>query len=262
MNIKSVWALLLSAAIIALGAMLPMFVANRQDAANENHVLIASVKDVQLTFTQDAMTISQTVALLGSYREAIEIPQSLTALKQDKAKAIAHAAIERYQQAGVFFQDTAEQGQFFSCQPFLMYGDDASDSGSAQNNIYWSVNYGDADGTFTFYLFIDDQTGTVCSVEYSDNKHKYKQADMEFILSSFCSLYLSDLGEEFYWCEPSDIFSQTKSPPDGSYLAADFTWSDATHAAYTITFFVNESSFYTNIHPSNQAVSEKSKKLY
>jgi len=255
MKIRSILILVLSVCILVLGALLPMLAGIRQDAANDNHVLFAPIKDVRLEFVQDAMTVSQTVALLGGSRQSVEIPQSLTSLGEAKAKAIAHSAVERYQQAGVFFQDAAQMDRCLSCHPLLIYGGGVSesaygaapDSGATQSNIYWAVTYGDAAGAFLFYLYIDDQTGTICSVDYADSRHKYRQEDMPSILSGFCSLYLSDLGEEFYGYDAADILSQTKSPPDGSYLAADLIRSDATGAAYKITFFVNESGFYTNI---------------
>lgn len=262
MKLKSFLVLLLSICVIILGALLPKFVGDRQDAANDNQVLFASIKDVQLEFTQEEMTVSQAVALLGKYRESIDIPESLTALKRDKAEAIAISAVQRYYQAGVLFQDPTNQGQILSCSPFLMYGYNTSNrdiaerydangsydaNSNGQNNIYWSIAYGNTDGTYVSYIFIDDRTGMVCSIEYSDTKHKYYQGDMEFVLSCFCDLYLTDLGEEFYWCDYEDIVSKASTPFDNSYLASDISWNDTVYGECRITFFVGENCFYTNI---------------
>lgn len=260
MNLKSFLALLLSAAVIVLGALLPRFVGERQDAANDNQVLFASIKDVQLEFTQEEITMSQTVAMLGGYREAVEIPYGLTSLGQDKAEAITIAAVERYCQAGVMFQNTADQGEILYCQPVLIYGNfpydtvneqryDGASINNRQSNIYWNITYGSIEGAYTFYAVIDDRTGMVCSIEYSDGRHTYKQEDMEFILSCFCDLYLTDLGEEFYWCDVADIVANAKAPLDNSYLASDISWNDTVYGGCRITFFVNECGFYTNIQP-------------
>lgn len=252
MKLKSFLALLLATAVIVLGALLPKFVGERQDAANDNQLLFASINDVRLEFTQEEITMSQTVAISGKSYEAVEIPYGLTSLGKEKAEAAALAAIERYQQAGVFFQNITDQGEFTYCQPVLMYGTTVSSSSvgqgydsDRQSNLFWNVFYSYNDGTF--FIKIDDRTGTVCSVEYSDAYHKYKSEDMEFILSAFCDLYLTDLGEEFYWCELSDIIDNAKAPIDRSYLASDISWTDNVYGECRITFFVGENGFYTNI---------------
>lgn len=256
MKIKSFLALLLSTAVIVLGALLPKFVGERQDAANDNRVLFASIKDVRLEFTQEEITMSQTVAIQGYGGGAVEIPYGLTSLGEDKAQAATIAAAERYCQAGVMFQNAVDQGEILYCQPILIYGDvinerasDRSDINSRQSNIYWNVTYGSNgnDGGYFFHAVIDDRTGTVCSVDYTDGKHRYNQEDMAFILSSFCDRFLSDLGEEFYWCDVEDIVANAKAPLDNSYLASDISWVDAVYGECGITFFVGENYFYTSI---------------
>lgn len=256
MRIKSFLVLLLAAAIIVLGATLPALVSNRQDAANDNQVLFAPVNDVQLEFIQDDITLSQTVAMVGAAWDIIEIPYSLTSLGQDKAEAAAIAAVERYQQAGVFSRNLLNGGEIRYCQPILVYGNttyDSSgqrDSGSnsnRQNNIFWDISYGASDDEFTFYTIIDDRTGAVCSINYSNVSHKYRTDEMEFVLAGLCDLYLTDLGEEFYWCNPEAIVEKAESPLDGSYLASHISWDDAVYGECQILFFVNEYGFYTNI---------------
>lgn len=261
MKLKSFLALLLSAAVIVLGALLPKFVGERQDAANDNRVLFAPIKDIRLEFTREEITMSQTVAMLGGYREAVEIPYGLTSLGQDKAEAAALAAAERYCQADVMFQNTADQTTILYCQPVLIYGNylydaagqpryDGASVNNRQSNIYWEITCGSIEGAYTFHVIIDDRTGMVCSVEYSDGKHEYKQEDMEFILFCFCDLYLTDLGEEFYWCDVSDIADNAIAPLDNSYLASDISWTDSVYGECWVTFFVNEHGFYTNIQRS------------
>lgn len=255
MNRKSFLALLLSAALIVLGALLPGFVSGRQDAANDNQVLFAPIKDVELEFTQEEITMSQTVAIQGYHGEsAVEIPYGLTSLGEDKAEAAAIAAAERYRQAGIMFQNAADQGEILYCQPILMYGGvvnemfpDRGSSNSRQSNIYWDITYGNQDAGYFFHVVIDDRTGVVCSADYSDGKHKYKQEDMEFVLASFCDCYLTDLGEEFYWCDVEDIVANAKAPVDNSYLASDISWMDAVYGECRITFFVGENYFYTSV---------------
>lgn len=265
MKLKSFLALLLATAVIVLGALLPKFIGERQDAANDNQLLFAPINDVRLEFTQEEITMSQTVAIQAYQAEAVEIPYGLTSLGKEKAEAAALAAMERYQQAGTLFQNITDQGQFIYCQPVLMYGATVSGSiaeqeeqrydssgNNRQSNIYWDIAYSNTSNDAGFYscyfhFIIDDRTGTVCSVDYSDGNHRYKQEDMEFILASFCDSYLSELGEEFYWCDVEDIVANAKAPLDNSYLASDISWTDSVYGECRITFFVNENGFYTHI---------------
>lgn len=266
--------LLLSAALLVLGAVMPKLVASRQDAVNDNQVLFASIKNVQLEFTQDEMTVSRAVAMVGNNWQSTNIPESLTKLGMTKARQIALAAAERYRQAGLFSPGVEKVAKVTFCQPVLMYagkeswgivneeaygagaqtnGQPGAGASSTLSNIYWVFNLMDESGLAYFQVFIDDRTGTVCSVSYSGNGLTQAQRgwqDKESVLSAFCDLYLTDLGEEFYWCQLSDILDGAKSPVDGSYLASEISWQDDILGECHVTFFVNDIGFYTSIMPT------------
>lgn len=246
MRLKTFLAILFAAGMIVLGALLPEFAARQQDAANDNQVLFASIQNVQLEFSQGEMTVSQAVALLGKNTDVVEIPESLANLKWEKVKTIFLEALERYQEEGLFFQDMTEDFTI-GHDTLLYYGNGSYDSGTQWNNIYWRLYCNRADGTAAVYMTIDDRTGTICSVEYADSENTYQQADRQAILSGFCTRYLADLGEEFYWCEVTDIVKKAVASSDGYYLASSISWADGDYGECNILFFLHESGFYTLI---------------
>ncbi len=243
MKLKTFPAILFAVGMIVLGALLPEFAARRQDAANDNQVLFASIQNVQLEFSKEEMTVSQAVALLGKYTDVAEIPESLANLKREKVKTIVQEALERYQAAGLFFQNMAESSKI-EYSTLLAYGNGSFDSGTQWNNIYWEVSCLNADETAVVYLVIDDRTGTICSVEYDNSEKTFQQADMQAALSGFCTCYLEDLGEEFYWCVVSDIVKKATASSDGYYLASSVSWADEDFGECEILFFLHKSGFY------------------
>jgi len=263
-------ALLLSAALLVLGALMPKLVGLRQDAENDNQVLFASIRSVQLEFSQDDMTVSRAVAMMGNNRQSTDIPESLTKLGAAKAQQMALAAAERYRQSGLVFQGLGEVANV-SGQPVLMYsgsresekaydangqpqtnGQAVGDASDSLSNIYWMFSLTDEKNQAFFQIFIDDRTGTVCNVNYSETgmaQGLRTWQDKQSVLSAFCDRYLTDLGEEFYWCQLSDILDKAKAPTDNSYLASEISWRDDILGECHVTFFVNNNGFYTAIMP-------------
>jgi len=142
-------------------------------------MMFASVSDVQLEFSQGTLTMEQTIAIAGRMKNTVEIPEDLTALKRSKVETIASSTANRYQQAGVIPRDT---GNFMIqyCQPILCYGLEN------QSNVFWSVHYGSRDGAGLFLMLIDDRTGTVCSVEYTDAQSEYLPDEYKPLQNRYC----------------------------------------------------------------------------
>lgn len=240
-NLRSLLALLLAAAVLVLCALLPRAAAWRQDKASLGQIQFAPIQDVQLEFAQNDMTMSETVAILGKYRESVDIPEDLASLSAARVETIAASAAQRYQKSVVQMGE-AGKGMLLSRQCLLVYGSDGS------SNIYWAVNYGSYQSSQVFNLIIDDRTGTVCSLEYSDPELEYTRADMEQVLGSFAELYLTGLGEGFFDFTAEALLKGAESAADGSYLASEIRWEDARYGDCHITFFVSKTGFYTYLY--------------
>lgn len=242
MNRRSLFALLLSILMIVLGALLPGIVAKRQDAAAENHVLFQNVEGIQLEFVQGELTMSDTLSMLASRRETVEIPVELTSLKQDKLENTVAATAIRYQQAGLLFDEIKNFKLTYS-QSLLVYGRDG------QSNIFWEVRYSSPDGSSEFHMMIDDRTGALCSITYSHAEALYQPEDMEQLMSAFVKLYLSGLGEEFYDYSPDYILNSSEAtdetPEKGSYVSAVLSLENELYGQAELTFLVNSNGFRT-----------------
>lgn len=243
MRFRRTLVLLLFAALIVLGALLPNMVGSRQDAADDGEIYFATINDIQLEFAESDVSLMETISILcGSY-DSVEIPEELASLSRDKVTGLADIAARAYQEKGVAFQ--AEDGVLYgfdivAAQPILAY----SSSNDNQSNIFWFVNVIGFDRTQFMNLTIDDRTGTICSVDYSENDADYNKEQMRRIMEGFSEVYLAELGEEFYDFNSDDILSNAKSPLDNSYLASEISWWSNSYE-YRTTFFVNTHGFYT-----------------
>jgi len=238
MNYKPILAVAAALCIIVLGALLPELTARRQDNLDQDVILFSQMEGVELEFSGSDTTLSSPLAILAHSRDAVEIPQELTSLKSEKASQIAETMVKKFHDAGALLSDPKNDTVLYA-QPLLYYGPEN------QSNIFWAVQYGDRAGTHSFGLVIDDRTGTVCSIEYVDDRREYEPEQMEGVLQSFCKLYLTDLGDGSIGLDAQELTLDAKAAQDNSYLATELLWEDPTYGGTRITFFVNRTGFYT-----------------
>lgn len=247
MKLNRTLVLLLSAGLIVLGAFLPSIVGNRQDAAVEGEILFATVSDIQLVFSENDTTLRETISILCTDPDAVEIPADLANLKLSRVETAAMDMANRLQEEEIGFllyplDGPPENAEFFvdSCQPVLS----SSNLVSGLNNIFWYVEVVSTDRKQFLGLVVDDRTGTICSMNYYDEHIEHSKDRMQTILYTFSYLYLEELGEEFFDYSCNDILKEAQSPTDNSYLASSIRWW-AKDYEYRTTFFVNNNGFYT-----------------
>lgn len=243
MKYKRTIVLSLSALLILLGALLPGIVGSRQDAAHDGEVYFASINEIQLEFSQNDMTLKDTIAVLCGTAETVEIPEELAQLKRSSAISYATAAVEAYWESGIVFQEEDIGGFSFevvSCIPYLAY----CSSQDNLTNIFWQITFSNKKRTEYMTLILDDRTGTICSVDYSYGDVILSDEDMNRVLYNFSNVYLQELGEEFYDFDTNKILKDAQFPQDKSYLASSIRWWAGDYE-YRTTFFVNPNGFYT-----------------
>lgn len=244
MKIRSLFLVLCAVAVIALGAMLPGLVGKRMDAAEQGKIQFAPVQEVRLEFTDSGITMKQTLAIMGPLRDMVSIPEELATLKRSKVERITADAAQRYNQAGVLLRDPGDFSRYSMVgdMTVLVYGPETS------SNVFWIVDYADAEGNSWFHMVIDDRTGTVCSVEYRDLEDEYGSGEMRKILEGFCQTYLEGLGEEFFDYNAEDLTAKLDMAVDQSYMAAQLrfdAWDNPLYSETRIVFFLNRNGFYT-----------------
>ncbi len=238
MRWRTVILVLAALGVLLAAALLPELVAARQDREDLNQVMFENIEGIRLEFDQEsALTIRQTISLVTNSSSTVNIPVELASRRQEKVETIARNMADRFFQAGILFQDPAEYILLY-CYTELVYGP------NNQNCIFWTIGLGPEDGSQSLSFFVDDRTGTVCSLEFHSARNLYGKDQMTLILDRFIRQYLTGLGEEFVDVDVSLLLKQAQMPQDGSYLATEMSWEEG-YGRCDLTFFVNERGFYT-----------------
>lgn len=239
--------LLLSALLILLGGFLPSIVAGRQDASVEEKIQFAQITDIQLEFSESDLSLRQTISILCTDPETVDIPAGLANLKQEYVESLAYNMAVQLKEKSIGFWTFEESGREYAsdlhiafCQPRLA----SSNLEEDLSNIFWYVEVADTHQNQVMRVTIDDRTGTICSLYYQDMNRNHDKTQMQSILYSFSYLFLEELGEEYFDYDCNNILKDAQASADNSYLASAIRWWAGDHEMRT-TFFVNGSAFYT-----------------
>lgn len=254
MNWKRILILLLSVAVILMGAFLPSLVSSRLDAGAEGEIRFATINDIQLEFSESDVSLREIISILCTDPEAVDIPVDLTNLKQERAESLALDMAKRLEKAEIAFHTYDGDGKKIEAQLQVLYSQPrlaSSNLVDGLSNIFWYVEVSDPNREQLMQAVIDDRTGTVCSLNYSDEnmavheQYRYRNKEtMKAILYSFSYLYLEELGEEYFDYDSHDIQAEAQSPLDNSYIASSIRWW-AGDNEFRTTFFINGTGFYT-----------------
>lgn len=229
--LKSLFLLLLAGAIIAAGARLPAIAAAWQ--ARDNEISYADISPVELSFEDDGIPIAAKISILSDPAEFLEIPSSLASRTPEEIQSIFTKTLDSYIQAGLVQQADGETS--VTCQAYITF-----DSLRSRSVIFWDVRMSSWDWSFSLYL--DDETGTVCSVDYID--YINLRPDLQDVLVAFSGLYLAGLGEEFPAQDPARILEEAEYQGD-SCISSTINWGDVYYGETRITFWVQDCGFFT-----------------
>ena len=242
MRIRSFFAVLGAAGLIALGAVLPWLVGERMDEAERNRIRFAPANEVRLEFADSGLSMKKTLALLGASGEPVEIPAELASRKRAQVEKIAEETAESCAGAGVI-PSLSGKPEKFDARTMLVYGPENV------SNVFWHLTCESGDGVFR--LIVDDRTGAVCHLEYRAQNPRPEEMsvpEMRQALEGFSGVFLEGLGEEFFGYSAGDLAQKAETAVDGSYVAASLSfdaWEDPEQGNSRIVFFLNGSGFYT-----------------
>lgn len=249
MNLKSVLVLILSAAVLVLGAVLPMAVAGVQDSQNTERVGYASINAVSLEFDESPLTIREKLAVAVNSHSTMDIPEELADHSREEIAQIALEQIAPYQEAGLVLSDIDLTSQVVECYPVLAN----ANSEMERSNVFWYVILSPVESNdkyyWSLYMTLDDETGTLCSIEYSFNAknetyHQRTGSNADHLLK-FCELFIRGLGEEFAGYEPEDLLKEAWTSATGNNIYTKITWGDELYGEVTITFYMTDYGFGT-----------------
>ena len=255
MRLRSFVILLLAAAIIFVGAMLPKLAGAWQDASASDLVSYAQISGVELQVDESGSDLSmrQKLSMLGGgYAVSMEIPESLAKLSSADLGHVVEDTISKYQELGLMASDLTVSLR--EQQPYLIYWDDSK----TRSNIFWNV-FVYFDGDLSMSLIVDDQTKTVCTISYGRPDGWYpeyaevnKQA-LSADAQNLCQTVLEELGSEFSNYDPVNIMTSVNTEwsegGENGFLSFStyITWSDILFGQIHLSFYVNPSGFRTYI---------------
>jgi len=245
-RLKKPLVLLLSAALLVLGGLLPGFVGSIQDRYREGRVAFAPVHSVQLKFEDTDMTLRQKLALLEGGTSAIQVSTDMTKRTTAEVWQIAMNTAETYQQAGLI-PTTLSPADIAYCVPQMVYWESSREEGQAASNIFWELSISDGvGGENALSMVIDDRTGTVCTIRYQNvTVPRAEEYSLEKVLEILCGTALEELGEEFGEYDAKQLAREAVDSGSASYAAAQITWEDPLHGEVRMAFVVSDVGFYT-----------------
>lgn len=234
--LRSILFFLLAAVLIAAGAFLPRLVARWQDSGNEAGY--APIDPVSLTFNEKPSIREKISGFSGG--EMMEVPEDLASHTPEEIRDIFSQTLDKYIAAGLMQGPGKDgYGAEIYCTPYLAFSERTGES-----SLIWYASKITGEAMWSLILYIDDETGTVVSLDYYDLINKLPH--QETLLEGFSGLYLEGLGEEFAEYDPQEILADAvyyNSP----YVTSAINWGDALYGECFITFTVFDCGFNTYI---------------
>lgn len=229
--------IVVTVALLIVGASLPDLTAAIQDSTDINHFGYSDMQSVKLDISKEKETIPMMGKLaLVSNMGTIDIDTSQASMTEDEVFAAAETLMAQYVDAGIF--------QWFdvglrSAVPKL--GIDPNDA----NNflVYWTVSYSSWDGqSQSLLLDIDDETGKILCIRYGVYESYTMDGVWErnkAIMDAFTDIYFSQLGltEAAEYAESIEA-GYEYFERDGGVSNALYSFGDATYGEINIDFYV------------------------
>lgn len=253
-KLKYVFVVLVTAAMIAFCAVLPMITAHFQDFSADGKVVYRDMAELELNIRE--LTIYEKLYLLR-YAQSLEVDEGKALLSQEEVRAAVEKGLQPYADAG--FITTDMDSLSFECSPMLFY--DVINS-EEMTGMFWNVtmntyyNYGyskeemfelSADMPETYIsLVLDDDTGKIMQIQIITEQEDFYVYD-EMRLWELCEIYFDNLGldeeatvsfmenPEFFLAEPET-------------LCMIYSIGDIFYGELDIAFYFFEGGFYNSIY--------------
>lgn len=241
-KIKLYITVLLTAAVLACGALLPEWAASMQDARALNNSGQRQMRSVNLDI-QEQIPMMGKLSLIRHHDSAIRVTQRDAAMTEEEAKAAFDAALLAYVQAGLIPSFPREE---YVCIPYL-FQDPASPQHYA---IFWYCYHeSKLPQSDYIHLYLDDATGCVISIKYYNADHSaYAASEIKARLDVLCQIYFEALGIT----DHADCQVEQLSRPYGEYEGIDesvqiraYVFDDADFGQTRLEFVLFQGGFYT-----------------
>lgn len=239
---KSPLILLLSAALILFGAMLPKTVAAIQDDADITQVNYAPISEVHLEFDEDAMTMKEKFMIMHHDQTNVPVPAKLCTRTEDNIMELVQDTIDAYTEAGLIPFSVDVTQCLNDCKAYLAYSYYTETS-----FVYWNVVLSNVEWSDWMIDFrIDDETGAIMKIECFHQAVLY-ELPLDDELDTFCELFLEDLGTEFEEFDNAYPKKHFEATDDRDTLYCYLSWEDENMENVTLWLHINQYGFNSNL---------------
>lgn len=185
--LKNFFVVLVVFLLICFGIYAPYVAAQIQDTNILGQELFHKVPSVQIQ-VQEANNVLLTLKVMSEIDSVLDIPEALAVLTQEEALGIARSTLDSYRAAGVieeYTEDSARVSVFLGQRK----------ENPEHNCVFWNIQIRGTVGNEVFEatISIDDVSGKVIGVHFT-GKHWADQIEREDLLTTFTTLFLSELG--------------------------------------------------------------------
>ena len=247
----SVFCVLIAAALVFAGAVLPRISAAVVDRMHENKSGSAPIQTVDLNLQdrveQNSTRSENIIRKLAMERRMYTVPvdPSDASMTEQEVYAAVKSCMEDYEQAGIFewFPYTYQMAE-----PILaISGEDISNM-----HIIWSVTFVYEDKPYQYlFVHVDDVTGKILYLRYDNygvyntysvNSPEY-DAQMDSVLSSFSRIFFGQLGlsEVKGSQDANNLYDQWVI--DGGVYLRKYTVADSEYGEIPLLFYAEPSGF-------------------
>lgn len=186
--LKPLILLLLTAAVIAAGARLPAIAGDWM--SRDDTVSYADITPVELEFgDRAALSPLKKMYLVGQF-DGINVSERDTRMTSAQALEAAETVLAPYIDAGLV---NWTGGNVDICQPKLLF-----DNGTGWYGYFWIISKtGEELQANTLSLILDDETGRLVRISYSEDREEITDAGLDAKLDALVRIYQEslDLGE-------------------------------------------------------------------
>lgn len=187
-RLKNIMVLLLAAALVAAGAVLPSAVSHFRDRNGAGKVEYADMPSLQLSLTHESgLDLYEKLFLLSGDLDTLEISTQETKMTAQEVEAAAFAGVQAYLDLG--FLGRIPEDYHFSSYPLLVYTVDNPE----QYIIVWTVEMALDAGSENWGIVLDDETGKILIIEFNSSYLQWQKEEMYSWLEVITAVYIKSL---------------------------------------------------------------------
>ena len=242
-KLKSILVILLTAALLVGGSLLPTAATRIQDKTTMNMVQYENIEALQLRLEEEALSMTYPEKMfLMMHGSGMDITDEDTRIKDKNLMEAAYTAITPYMD---LFLGGSFDNDYLEYYPVMVY----DESDPSRYAYYWHVILSlDVSENDTVSVILDDETGKVIAIEMIDPGMALEVDYLQKLQDALAGIYLGDLGIEpvAQWplaLENADVYGDYAAM-GMTVAAAQYQFADPIYGDILVQIGVRTDGFY------------------